>query len=142
LTTATIGLVSAMRMLRPARRLQFEPSMNVAVRRLAGHEAVGLWRQLFQGSWSIVERFDEQGRSMVLAMHVGTPRSRPWDRLSARERAIVSAVAAGKSNREIAEGFGVSVSTVAGHLRAARSKLGGVRRIDLVREWNAAFSSK
>jgi DNA-binding CsgD family transcriptional regulator len=65
-------------------------------------------------------------------------RSRSWDRLSGRERAVVEGVAAGKTNREIAGALGIAISTVAGHLRAARRKLDGVRRIDLVRAWAAA----
>jgi DNA-binding CsgD family transcriptional regulator len=117
-------------------------SMTVTIRRLAGEEAEGLWRQLLQGGWSIVERFDDAGRSVVLALRTGEPPPRPWHLLTARERGIIAAVAAGNSNREIAADLGVSISTVAGHLRAARRKLGGMRRIELAREWRAVTSTK
>ncbi len=116
--------------------------MKVAMRRVAGEEAEGLWRQLSQGTWSVIDQFDESGRRLVLAVRVGSLPARPWHRLSARERGIISAVAAGKSNRMIAESLGIAVSTVAGHLRAARRKLDGVRRIDLVREWTETSPTK
>lgn len=96
------------------------------------------WRQLSQGQWVVLDCIDDgHGRRFILARFQRSG-ERPWHRLSARERMVVAAVAAGRSNREIAETLGISVSSVAGYLRAARRKLGGPRRVDLVREWSSS----
>ncbi len=107
------------------------------VRRATPEEAVTTWRQLLSGAWVVLDRFDDGcGRRLVLARFEGRT-ERPWHRLSGRERSVVAAAANGCSNRAIAAMLGISVSTVAGHLRTARKKLGGPRRLDLVREWAA-----
>ena len=112
---------------------------GAGVRRASPDEAAAIWGELLRGAWSIVDRFDDaSGRRFLLVLRAGAPPVRAWERLSDRERAIVAAVAAGRGNRTIAAELGVSTSTVAGHLRAARRKLGGIRRVDLVREWLAA----
>lgn len=109
----------------------------VSVRRATAAEAAATWWQLLQGAWIELDRFDDgRGRRLVLARHDGIA-VRPWHRLSQREKSVVAAVAAGRSNRQIAALLGVSVSTVAGHLRSARKKLGDPRRVDLVREWGS-----
>jgi DNA-binding CsgD family transcriptional regulator len=51
--------------------------------------------------------------------------------LTAREREIVSLVADGLSNRQIAERLVVSVRTVEGHLYRASAKLGTTSRAEL-----------
>jgi len=106
------------------------------IRRASNEEAIVIWGELVRGGWILVDRFDDDvGRSFVLVRHMGHAIPRPWHRLSARERAVVDAVAAGHTNRHIAATLGISISTVAGHLRAARRKLDGARRVDFVREW-------
>lgn len=111
--------------------------VSAAVRRASPAEAAAVWRQLLQGEWVEVDRIDDGcGRRLVLARFDGT-RPRPWHLLSRREKTVVAAVAAGRSNRQIAELLGISVSTVAGHLRTARKKLGDPCRVDLVREWGS-----
>jgi DNA-binding CsgD family transcriptional regulator len=107
-----------------------------SISRVLPAEAIAVWRALLCGRWSVVDRFDDShGRRFVLAHFVGGGTPRPWHRLSPRERTIVAAVAGGHSNAQIASQLSISVSTVAGHLRSARRKLGGARRVDLVREW-------
>lgn len=114
----------------------------ISVTQASEREAAVIWLQLSRGDWSIVDRFDDgQGRRYVFALYRGPALPRPWHRLTARERSIVAEVARGRSNRQVAARLGVSASTVAGHLRAACRKLGGARRVDLVREWNAAHPS-
>lgn len=108
-----------------------------SIRRASAQEAIAVWRELTRGEWRIIDCLDDaHGRRVVLALFLGDRVPRPWHRLSARERSVVAAVAAGLSNGQIAAALAVSVSTVAGHLRTAREKLGGLRRIDLVREWH------
>lgn len=106
-----------------------------SIRRLSEQEALLTWNQLARGDWAVLDRIDDgNGRRFVLARR-GAASKRPWHRLSEREMTVVAAVAAGRTNREIAGTLGVSTSTVASHLRSAKKKLGGVRRLELVREW-------
>ena len=55
------------------------------------------------------------------------------ERLSARERVILSMLADGRSNREIAEGLGIATATVRNNLTRIRAKLGLDSRTKLVR---------
>jgi DNA-binding CsgD family transcriptional regulator len=115
---------------------------EVAVRRASPAEAAAIWQQLLRGDWGEVDRIDDGcGRRLVLA-RFSRSRPRPWHLLSRREKSVVAAVAAGRSNRQIAELLGISVSTVAGHLRTARKKLGDPSRLDLVREWGSSCGSE
>jgi DNA-binding CsgD family transcriptional regulator len=54
-------------------------------------------------------------------------------RLSARERELVSLVARGRTDAQIAEQLYISVSTVRSHLDRIRDKTGSRRRADLTR---------
>lgn len=110
---------------------------TVSVRRASHLEAAAVWAELRAGAWRELDRIDDGlGRRVMLALFAGA-KPRPWHLLSRREKRVVAEVAAGLSNREIAERLGVSISTVAGHLRTARKKLGNPRRLDLVREWRS-----
>jgi DNA-binding CsgD family transcriptional regulator len=57
----------------------------------------------------------------------------PGQRLSRRERELVSMVAQGLTNTEIAAGLFISVRTVSSHLDRIRNKTGCRRRADLTR---------
>jgi len=60
------------------------------------------------------------------------PASRPWDDgLTARERQIALAVAAGSANKEIARQFGITERTVKAHVSALLDKLGVRDRLQL-----------
>jgi len=125
------------RLPRTARRRESE--LGIAVRRASASEAVTLWQQLLDGEWVIMKLFDDSsGRRLVFARRAGEVSARAWHSLSPRERSVVAAVAGGRSNREIADTLGISISTVGGYLRSACTKLGGARRLDIVREWGAA----
>jgi DNA-binding CsgD family transcriptional regulator len=54
-------------------------------------------------------------------------------RLSARERELVTLVAQGRTNAQIAEQLFISVRTVSSHLDRIRDKTGCRRRADLTR---------
>lgn len=53
--------------------------------------------------------------------------------LTRREREVLTSVARGYDNREIADELGISVRTVSRHLENIRGKLGSRRRSELVR---------
>jgi two-component system, NarL family, response regulator len=56
----------------------------------------------------------------------------PSSDLSERELQVLSAVAQGKKNREIAEAFGVTEDTIKGHVSSVMSKLNAADRTDAV----------
>ena len=64
----------------------------------------------------------------------GPPRSAPGPgELSARERELVTLVAQGRTNAQIAAELHISVRTVSSHLDRIRDKTGCRRRADLTR---------
>jgi DNA-binding CsgD family transcriptional regulator len=58
---------------------------------------------------------------------------RGWGALSARERELVTLVAQGATNAQIAAALHISVRTVSSHLDRIRDKTGARRRADLTR---------
>lgn len=95
-------------------------------------EALEIWRGLCAGRWSLVDRFDSDGRRYIVALRndpeVSDPRA-----LSARERQVVGYVVLGHSNKLIGYALGLSTSTVAGNIKSAMRKLGASSRADLIR---------
>ena len=72
--------------------------------------------------------------------HWGAPRPGPPQtaapgsgQLSARERELVTLVAQGRSNAQIAAELHISIRTVSSHLDRIRDKTGCRRRVDLTR---------
>ena len=85
------------------------------LRRRAPEEAVALWQALVAGRWSLLDRFDSDGRRYVVAHRndVAIPDMRG---LTLRERQVLAYAAMGHSNKWIAYELGLSTSTVGGHL--------------------------
>jgi DNA-binding CsgD family transcriptional regulator len=92
------------------------------LRRRDPDEAVALWQALVAGRWSLLDRFDSDGRRYVVAHRneVAVPDARG---LTLRERQVLAYAAIGHSNKWIAYALGLSTSTVGGHLTRARAKL-------------------
>ncbi len=63
---------------------------------------------------------------------VAAPAANPWALLSAREAQVARAVAAGRSNKEVADLLFISERTVKAHLGAVFEKLGVRDRLQLV----------
>jgi DNA-binding CsgD family transcriptional regulator len=105
--------------------------------RSSAREALDLWKGLVEGRWSLVDRFDSDGRRYVVAhandLHSPGPRT-----LTAQERDIVAVAAAGLPIKVIAYELGLSVPRVSNILRAAMMKLGIASRAELVRIFAAA----
>lgn len=97
-----------------------------AVRRLeawrAGHVA-GSREALIAGRWSLVERFESDGKRFIVAYRnpdgVLDPR-----RLSQRERDVAVRIAQGMSQKAIAAELGIRAATVAGVARVVLRKFG------------------
>ncbi len=95
-------------------------------------EALSLWRGLVDGTWSLVERFESDGRRYLIARRnepgVLDPRG-----LSLREKQVVSFAALGHSNKLIGYELGLRKSTVTTHLQSAMQKLGAKSQVELTR---------
>jgi len=95
------------------------------------NQALTIWRGLVQGRWSLVDRFDQDGRRFLVA-HRNDPRVRDPRALTPRERQVLGYAALGQSNKLVAYTLGITESAVASHLSAAMAKLGMRSRVDLV----------
>ena len=62
----------------------------------------------------------------------GPPPPSPFEPLSAREEEVLSAVARGWTNQEVADALGISVPTVKTHLASLMGKLDARNRVELV----------
>jgi DNA-binding CsgD family transcriptional regulator len=103
------------------------------LRRAAPDEALGLWRALVAGQWSLVDCFDHDGRRFVVAhRNQMLDGRRRLQALSDRERQAATLAALGHGNKLIAYDLGVSVSTVSMYLARAAAKLGASSRTSLI----------
>lgn len=93
--------------------------------------ATEVWQGLLSGRWSVVDRFDRDGRRYYVAWRNET--DAPEASLTPGEAAVVAALGLGHSNKVIAYELGISESTVARRLASATVKLGVRSRADLVR---------
>lgn len=94
--------------------------------------ALKLWRALIDGRWSLIDRFDRDGRRFILA-HRNDLSGRSLRALTSRERQVASYAAMAHSNKLIAYELGISLGAVSTHLSAALAKLGLESRVELVR---------
>lgn len=81
------------------------------------------WRGLVRGRWSLVDRFERDGRRFFVA-RPNTPIVGGAKALSDRERQILAYAALGYSNKLIAYALGLAPSTVSSHLRSGMRALG------------------
>lgn len=86
------------------------------------------------GRWSLVDRFDSDGRRFVVAYR-NPPGVLDPRRLTPREEGVTALAAMGRSNKEIASQLGVTQSTVATLLASALNKLGLSSRTMLPLFW-------
>jgi DNA-binding CsgD family transcriptional regulator len=86
-------------------------------------EALDLWQGLVAGRWSLIDRFDTDGRRFLIARKndpdVTDPRA-----LTLRERQVLAYAAMGHSLKLISYSLGVSTSSVSTTRKAAMRKLG------------------
>ncbi len=88
-----------------------------------------LWQGLVRGRWSLVDRFESDGRRFVVALR-NQPELGDARGLSQREHHVSELAGSGLSNKEIAYETGLSASSVANALANARRKLGLESRVD------------
>lgn len=85
--------------------------------------ALQAWRGLVSGRWSLIDRFDSDGRRFLVARRNDPILSRPRA-LSDRQRQVAAYAALGHTNKRIAYALGLAPSTVSTHLRTAMERLG------------------
>ena len=102
------------------------------MRRSDPEAAAELWRGMVDGRWSLVDRFESDGRRLVIAYRNGFAASGPRG-LTERERQVVAYAALARPNKQIAYELGLSVSAVGTYVAGALAKLGVASRIDLVK---------
>ncbi|MBI4816670.1 MAG: hypothetical protein HY791_10450 [Deltaproteobacteria bacterium] len=104
------------------------------LRRVSPDEALGVWRALVLGRWSILSEVEFGGRRfMVARRNEPTTSGSALDALTLRERQVLGFACLGHGNKLVAYELGLSVSTVATHLRKAGQKLGFPTRSALIR---------
>jgi DNA-binding CsgD family transcriptional regulator len=86
-------------------------------------EALDLWQGLVAGRWSLVERFDHDGRRFLVARR-NDPKVRDPRALTMRERQVLAYAAMGHRLKLIAYSLGLSMAAVSGHRKNAMRKLG------------------
>ncbi len=101
------------------------------LRRTDPDAALNLWRGLLDGRWSLIDRFDHDGRRFVVA-HRNHVTTRGLRALTPRERQVVSYAGLGHSNKLIAYELGLSLGSIGTHLSSALAKLGLKSRIELL----------
>jgi DNA-binding NarL/FixJ family response regulator len=94
----------------------------------------GAWQAVCAGRWSLVDRFDSDGRRFVVAYR-NPPGVLDPRRLTPREESVAALAALGQSNKEIAVTLEITASTVATLLAAALAKLGLLSRTQLPIFW-------
>jgi DNA-binding NarL/FixJ family response regulator len=92
--------------------------------------ALATWRGLVAGRWSLVDRFEADGRRFIIA-HPNAPDAPDPRALTPRERQVAGYVALGQSNKLIAYELGISPSTVGVLVGRAAKKLGAKSRAAL-----------
>ena len=103
--------------------------------------ALGLWRALVDGRWSLLERFESGGRRILVARR-NDPASRPSHSLSELERKTVALLAVGHSQKLCAYELGRAESTIHEVAAAAMTKMGIGSRAALVELHGALVSDQ
>jgi DNA-binding CsgD family transcriptional regulator len=102
-------------------------------------EALALWQGLIAGRWSLLDRFDSDGRRYIIARE-NDPRIPDPRALSLRERQVLAYTVLGHPLKLAAYELGLSVSSVSRHRANGFRKLRLQSLADAVAFFAAAFS--
>jgi DNA-binding CsgD family transcriptional regulator len=94
-------------------------------------EVLGLWRALVDGRWSLIERFESDGRRVLVARQ-NPPPARKHRALSEQEQKVVALLALGHSVKLCAYELGRAESTTSEIARSALRKMGLGSRAELM----------
>lgn len=95
-------------------------------------QALGEWKALVAGKWSLVDRLEHDGRRYIIARE-NEPRAPGPTALSQREKQILGYAQLGHHNKLIAYELGIAQSTVRVLMHRAMGKLGVRSRDELLR---------
>jgi DNA-binding CsgD family transcriptional regulator len=98
-------------------------SRDISVRRANQDEALALWQGLVDGTWSLVESRDSDGKRLVVVVR-NAPGVPPIRGLSTTERAVIGLILQGHSQKQIAYELGYSPAHISGVLSSTQQKLG------------------
>jgi DNA-binding CsgD family transcriptional regulator len=93
--------------------------------------ALGKWRALVAGEWSLMDRFETDGRRYIVARQ-NAPTVTGASALTQRERQVVGFAQLGHHNKLIAYELGIAASTVRVLMARAAAKLGASCREELL----------
>lgn len=117
-----------------------------SLRRKDASGALSLWRELIAGRWTLVERFETDGRRFLVA-HANPPDAVPLRELTPRQNVIVRLLVEGRSEARIASELGLSPGAISQQVHAVLRKFrlrGRGALIDLacrLTRWGAATTS-
>lgn len=98
--------------------------------------ALGYWKAMVEGKWTLVERFESDGRRVLLA-RPNEPKVAQLRALTAPELKVVALAALNHSAKLISYELGYAESTTSGLLASALGKLGLRHRSELVAVYRA-----
>jgi DNA-binding NarL/FixJ family response regulator len=104
------------------------------MRRAHPEEALNLWQALVDGTWSLVDHSDSDGRRFLLARR-NEPGVRDPKALTSRERSVLAFAAMGHQNKYIGYLLGISAAAVSAHLDLVQRKLGLSCRPELIQRF-------
>jgi DNA-binding CsgD family transcriptional regulator len=107
-----------------------------AIRKRDPERAVAQWKALVDARWSLVDRFERDGKHYLVA-HRNDPPTGAVAELSERERQVTALAAVGHANKMIAYELGIAVSTVGVLLGRAARRLGVKTRAELIAAYEA-----
>lgn len=110
-----------------------------ALRHTSPEEALALFRALADGTFSVVDWVDSDGKRFVV-VHENVIPARSLRTMSVRETQVGERMLEGRSNAEIGYLLGLSPGTVNRIARDVLAKLGGARRADLPRLFEHGLS--
>lgn len=100
------------------------------MRRDEPRAAADLWRALVAGQWTLIDRFESDGRHVVVARK-NPPGAQDPRGLSERERAVAHYLALGHANKQIAYTLGLAEGTVGAIVSRVARKVGARSRAAL-----------
>lgn len=95
------------------------------------------WHALHAGRWTVVERFESDGRRILVARENRPSHTMATEVLTPRERDVLAQLALGLSNKEIGYRLGIAPTTVAAHIQGVTRKLAARDARDLIRRARA-----
>ena len=107
-----------------------------AIRKRDPERAVAQWKALVDARWSLVDRFERDGKHYLVA-HRNDPPAGAVAELSDRERQVTALAAVGHANKMIAYELGIAASTVGVLLGRAARRLGVRTRAELIATYEA-----